>query len=69
MSLIMSTIIPITIFAFTLPLPYLPASPALGAHFMTGTGMLLAGLLVYNSEKFLPFLSSLGAPKAKPKLV
>ncbi|KAK9843738.1 hypothetical protein WJX81_004492 [Elliptochloris bilobata] len=55
-SLAMQSVIPLTIWAFTFPLPYLDAAPPLGANFVTGTGILLAGLLTYNSPKWRPAL-------------
>ena len=57
MSLTMSTVVPITIFAFTLPLPYLEAAPRLGPNFVVGTLILLAGLATYNSPLWRPMLA------------
>ena len=56
MSLTMSTVVPITIFAFTQPLPYLEAAPQLGPNFVLGTVILLVGLLTYNSPLWRPML-------------
>ena len=56
MSLTMSTVVPITIFTFTLPLPYLEAAPQLGPNFVLGTVILLAGLATYNSPLWRPML-------------
>jgi len=53
-SLTLSSLVPITIFVFTLNLPYLADPPTLGPNFLVGCVILSAGLLTYNSEKFLP---------------
>lgn len=53
-SLTLSAIVPLTIAVFTLPLPYLDSPPSLGLNFVIGSIVLFAGLLTYNSEKFLP---------------
>jgi hypothetical protein len=55
-SLAMQSVIPLTIWAFTFPLPYLDAAPPLGPNFIAGTAVLLAGLLTYNSPKWRPAL-------------
>ena len=57
MSLTMSVVVPITIFAFTQPLPYLEAAPKLGGNFVVGTIVLLLGLLTYNSPLWRPMLA------------
>ncbi|KAK9809203.1 hypothetical protein WJX72_011262 [[Myrmecia] bisecta] len=67
MSLVMSTIVPLTIWSFTLPLPYLPAAPALGTNFILGTGVLMAGLLTYNSPQWLPALRERVQDQGKAK--
>ena len=56
-SLAMQSVIPLTIWAFTFPLPYLDAAPPLGVNFVAGTAILLGGLLTYNSEKWRPALA------------
>lgn len=48
-SLVMSSIVPLTLFAFTLPLPYLDPAPPLGVNFFLGTGLLMVGLGAYNA--------------------
>lgn len=55
-SLTLSSLVPITIAVFTLNLPYLEDPPVLGLNFVVGSIILSAGLLVYNSNKFLPAL-------------
>ena len=57
-SLTLSSLVPITIAVFTLNLPYLDDPPQLGANFILGSVILSAGLLVYNSNKFLPALQA-----------
>ena len=57
-SLTLSIIVPLTIAAFTLPLPYISDAPQLGTNFIIGTTVLLSGLFVYNSNKYLPALKS-----------
>lgn len=53
-SLVMSGIVPLTMWAFTLPLPFLGAPPQLGINFVFGTTLLTCGLIVYNSPVWLP---------------
>lgn len=55
-TLVMSSIVPTTIFAFTLSLPYLPPAPPLGPNFWLGTAVLVAGLLTFNSPQWRPML-------------
>lgn len=56
--LTMSCLVPITVAAFTLPLPYL--TPAqLGPHFMAGTSLLMVGLLMFNAQVFVPAAAAL----------
>ena len=55
-SLTLSSLVPITIGVFTLNLPYLDDPPQLGPNFVVGSVILSLGLLVYNSNKFLPAL-------------
>lgn len=45
-----------TIFAFTLPLPFLPPAPPLGTLFGLGTAVLLSGLMLFNAPLWLPAL-------------
>ena len=53
-SLIMSAIVPATLFAFTLPLPYLDPAPALGPNFLLGAAVLMIGLGAYNAPMWGP---------------
>ena len=53
-SIVLASIVPITIYAFTLPLPYLPAPPQLGTNFLVGTLILMGGLATYQSPNWLP---------------
>ena len=55
-TLVMSSIVPLTIFTFTLSLPYLPSAPPLGLNFWAGTVVLVAGLLTFNSPQWRPLL-------------
>ncbi|DBB00298.1 TPA: hypothetical protein ACH3X1_014123 [Trebouxia sp. C0004] len=55
-TLVMSSIVPTTIFAFTLSLPYLPPAPPLGSNFWLGTAVLVAGLFTFNSPQWRPML-------------
>jgi hypothetical protein len=55
-SLSFQTIVPLTIWAFTFPWPLLDPAPPLGPKFVLGTGVLLSGLLTYNSGQWLPAL-------------
>jgi drug/metabolite transporter (DMT)-like permease len=55
-SLVMSGIVPLTMWAFTLPLPFLGAPPRLGINFALGSLLLTASLIVYNSPTWLPKL-------------
>ena len=55
-TLVMSSIVPLTIFAFTLSIPYLPPAPPLGPNFWAGTALLVAGLLTFNSPQWRPLL-------------
>lgn len=57
MSLTMSAIVPVTILAFTISLPYLPPAPPLGPLFAVGAAVLLAGLLLFNAPVWLPAFS------------
>ena len=53
-SLVMSGIVPVTMWAFTLPIPvvmaYLGAPPVLGINFPAGSLLLTVGLMAYNSK-------------------
>lgn len=53
-SLIMSAIVPATLFAFTLPLPYLDPAPPLGPNFLLGAAVLMVGLGAYNAPMWAP---------------
>ncbi len=55
-TLVMSSLVPTTIFAFTLSLPYLPPAPSLGPNFWLGTAVLVAGLFTFNSPQWRPML-------------
>ncbi|CAL5218945.1 g696 [Coccomyxa viridis] len=55
-SLSFSSIVPLTIWAFTFDWPLLDPAPSLGSNFLLGTGILLGGLLTYNSKQWLPAL-------------
>ena len=55
-TLVMSSVVPMTIFAFTLSLPYLPPAPPLGPNFWAGTAVLVAGLFTFNSPQWRPVL-------------
>ena len=52
-----SSITPLTIFAFTFSIPYLQDSPDLGPQFVLGSAILVAGLFMYNSPKWRPWLA------------
>lgn len=54
LSLVMSSIVPMTLFAFTLPLPYLGSPPTLGPMFFWGSLTLMMGLGVYNAALWMP---------------
>ncbi len=65
-SLSFQTVIPLTIWAFTFPWPLLDPAPPLGPKFLLGTGVLLSGLLTYNSSQWRPVLQKwLSKGKAK----
>jgi len=53
-SLVMSAIVPATLFAFTLPLPYLDPAPPLGPNFLLGAAVLMIGLGAYNAPMWAP---------------
>ncbi|KAL3155525.1 hypothetical protein ABBQ38_011076 [Trebouxia sp. C0009 RCD-2024] len=55
-TLVMSSMVPLTIFVFTLSLPYLPPAPPLGPNFWVGTVVLVVGLLTFNSPQWRPAL-------------
>lgn len=62
LSLTLASIIPLTIWAFTLPLPFLDPAPPIGANFIVGTAILLIGLFTYNSPLWWPALKRRGSP-------
>lgn len=66
-SLTMSAMVPLTILAFSLPLPYLPPSPAVGSQFVAGIAILTAGLLLYNFKSWAPALQSWRRKHSKEK--
>lgn len=53
-SLAIAALTPLTIYAFTFPLPYLGDAPSLGPQFALGSAILIAGLLTYNSTSLIP---------------
>lgn len=55
-SLTNSSLTPLTIFAFTFPLPYLADKAEFSLQLLGGTLILAAGLLTYNSGKWRPWL-------------
>eukprot|EP00884_Botryococcus_braunii_P005382 jgi/Botrbrau1/14845/Bobra.0278s0015.1 len=55
-SLVFSSVVPLTILAFTFPWPYLEAAPPLGWNFLVGAAVLVGGLFTYNSQQWLPAL-------------
>lgn len=58
-ALTMSCLVPITVLAFTLPLPFL--QPAhLGAGFWWGSGLLMGGLLMFNARVWVPAVTQIG---------
>lgn len=57
-SLTNSSLTPLTIIAFTLPLPYLTETSQLSPQLAAGSAVLVAGLAVYNSKKWLPALQA-----------
>lgn len=52
LSVSMTAVVPLSIWAFTLPLPLLGAAPQLGSNFLVGAVLLMAGLAAYHSAKF-----------------
>lgn len=62
LSLTLALVIPMTIWAFTFPLPYLTPAPPLGSNFILGVVILLAGLITYNAPSWLPALRKRGSP-------
>lgn len=56
--LTMSCLVPITVAAFTLPLPFLQQTP-LGPYFMVGTGLLMLGLVLFNAHVWGPVAAAL----------
>ena len=57
-SLTNSSLTPLTIVAFTLPLPYLMESSQLSPQLAAGSAILVSGLAVYNSQKWRPWLAA-----------
>lgn len=56
MSLVMSLIVPFTLYAFTLQLPFLPAPPPLSSKFLAGVAIMVSGMLLYNAPLWMPTL-------------
>lgn len=57
LSLVMSGIVPLTMWAFTFPLPLLGAPPTLGmAQFVGGSILVSCGLFIYNAPLWFPVL-------------
>ncbi|KAL6767274.1 hypothetical protein ACKKBG_A39320 [Auxenochlorella protothecoides x Auxenochlorella symbiontica] len=52
-SLVMASIVPFTIYAFTFDLPFLPLNPPLGLPFLLGTVVMVAGLALYNGPQWI----------------
>lgn len=50
-SLVMSSITPLAIGAFTLNWPYMPPAPPLSTNFFIGVAVLIAGLAIYNAPQ------------------
>lgn len=55
-SLVMSAMVPLTMYTFTIPIPFLDAAPPLGLNFLAGTCILMAGLAAYNAPMWGPSL-------------
>jgi len=55
-SLCIAAIVPITVFAFTQPLPVLGPAPPVGPNFNCGVVLLLTGVSLYNSAQWSRFL-------------
>jgi hypothetical protein len=66
--LTMSCLVPITVFAFTLPLPFLEPAQ-LGPNFMAGTMLLMFGLALFNARLWMPALSRAWGNRFAPKAV
>lgn len=64
--LALMSIVPITLFVFTLPLPLLQPA-ALGPGFAAGAALLTAGLLVYNAAGLQPLWARLLPLWPRPK--
>ncbi len=63
-SLAIAALTPLTIYAFTFPLPYLGDAPSLGPQFALGSAILIAGLLTYNSPSLVPQVRTPQTPPA-----
>ena len=46
--------VPLTIWAFTADLPFLPPAPPVGPTFLAGAALLVGGLLAYNAPLWAP---------------
>ena len=56
-SLVMSSITPLAIGAFTLNWPYMPPAPPLSTNFFIGVAVLIAGLATYNAPQLQQLMS------------
>ena len=56
-SLVMSSITPLAIGAFTLNWPYMPPAPPLSTNFFIGVAVLIAGLATYNAPQLQQLLN------------
>ncbi|GIL81938.1 hypothetical protein Vretifemale_10695 [Volvox reticuliferus] len=54
-TLVASSLVPLTIAAFTLPLPYLEPA-VLGPNFVVGASLLMMGLIMYNGDSWRALL-------------
>lgn len=59
LALTISAVVPLSVLAFSLPLPLLPPAP-MGPTFALGAAIVVAGIGVYNREKWAQML---GKPK------
>ena len=66
--LTMSVLVPITVAAFAMPLPFLQPAQ-LGPYFTVGTCLLMAGLLLFNAKLWVPAVTSMVRGWSAPKAV
>ncbi|KAG2444719.1 hypothetical protein HXX76_001463 [Chlamydomonas incerta] len=64
-TLVGSSLVPLTIAAFTLPLPYLEPA-VIGPNFMVGASLLMAGLITYNWHGWMAMMGMSPAAPAPP---